>query len=262
LEVGVVRHFLKVSALLLIIPTAVQAAIISFDFTYGTSGMAATDQAGAPGVRAANYNNVGITSTSTAVSLTTVKDNSGSTLSGVTMTFTPGSSTVTPGAASGTNDTNLFSNFYDEFGAPAAQVQVTNIPFAQYDVYFYRNGVESNAATREGQFTIGAQNRFVRGGLANPDSSGNGYVRSNDTTDSGGSTTQGNYVVFSGLSGSTLNASFVGTNAGDTTLRNKVVGFQIVEVPEPSIAGLIFTAAAAFLVRRRQRLSTSAPSVA
>ena len=55
------------------------------------------------------------------------------------------------------------------------------------------------------------------------------------------------------LTGSTLTASFVGVNAGDAgTLRNKVVGFQIVEVPEPGTVGLLGVAAAGLLVRRRR----------
>lgn len=238
------------------ITPAMHAAIMSFDFTNSSTGMTPTDLAGAPGVRVGNFNNIAITSNATPAILNTVIDNSGATVSGVGVTFTPGSSTVTPGSASGSNDARLYSNFYDEFGAPAASIQVTNIPYALYDVYFYRSASETNGSIRAGQFTIGAQNRYVRGGIANPAADGTGYVVSNDTTFTPGApsaTTQGNYVVFTGLTDSTLNASFVGVNAGDVSvLRNKAVGFQIVQVPEPSTIALMGLGGVVLLARRRR----------
>ena len=95
--------------------------------------------------------------------------------------------------------------------------------------------------------------KYVRGGLADPTSTGSGYVVSNDTTNGGANITQGNYVVFNGLSGSTLTASFAGVAAGDTINRNKVVGFQIVQTPEPSALGVLAVGAAGLLRRRRAR---------
>jgi hypothetical protein len=236
--------------------SACRAAIMSFTLTNTTTGMAATDVAGAPGVRVGNYNNVQIGSgnQTSNITLNTIKDDSGATVASASLTLTPsaGQNNGVAGNVGGTNDQALFSNFYDQFATPPSTVTITNIPYASYDVYFYRNGTEANAATRAGQFTIGAQDRYVRGGLPDPTSTGTGYVLSNDTTNTGGSITQGNYVVFTGLSGSSLTASFNGVNAGDTTLRNKVVGFQIVQTPEPASAGLVGLAGLGLLARRRR----------
>lgn len=240
------------AAAVLGVAASAEAAAISFKFTNTGSGMASTDLAGVSGARVGNWNNVGIAGSGTAVTLSTVVDSGGSTVSGTSMTFTPPGAGALPASASSTNDARLFSNFFDQFGGTASQVQVTNIPYAQYDVIFYRFGTETNAATRGGQFTIGTENRFVRGGLANPVDTGTGYVESTATTNSGNTTQQGNYVRFSGLTSSTLNASFTGVNMGDAVLRNKVVGFQIVEVPEPGTIGVAGLAAAGLLARRRR----------
>lgn len=233
---------------------ASRAATISFKFTNGTTGLAATDLAGAPGVRAGNYNNVAVTSTTANATLGTVKDDSGATVPSATLTLTPatGQNNGVAAGVVGTNDAALFSNSFDQFSTPASTVTVTNIPYATYDVYFYRTGNEANATLRAGQFTIGSQNRFVRGGLADPTNTGSGYVLSSDTTNGGGSTAQGNYVVFSGLSGGTLTASFAGVAAGDTINRNKVAGFQIVQTPEPASVGLVALSGLGLLARRRR----------
>lgn len=64
-----------------------------------------------------------------------------------------------------------------------------------------------------------------------------------------GNNSEGNYVVFTGITGTsfTLNA---GGTAG-TALRAPINGFQIIQVPEPTSALLVALGSLALLRRRR-----------
>lgn len=121
-------------------------------------------------------------------------------------------------ADASTNDARLFNGVFDQFDGGAATVKVTSIPFAHYDVYFYR---ADDGGSRAGSFTVGT---------ATPGSDGAGYIRSTCATPRKGSDIDaGNYVEFENQSGPTLTATFATLAAGDGVQRTKVVGFQIVE---------------------------------
>src|SRR5205823_1101694 len=85
-----------------------------------------------------------------------------------------------------------------------------------------------------GFFSVGATTYYVRGGLGDPTSAGGSYTQSTDTVNSSGqSVAQGNYVKFTGITGSSLTATMGPINCGDANPRLKFAGFQIVSTQSP-----------------------------
>ena len=225
-------------ALMLMFTAASHAAgIISVSYTLDgdTSGggfLSSTELAGAPGIRADNWNNL----INGAPLDNTATDDDGTAIGG---TFSVTANLVTPtngihadrNGAGLINDPEMFSGVFDVF--TTASVTVTDVPYQWYDVYVY---MRDDASTRGGSFTIGGKTIYLRGGVGNPASDGTGYVQSSDTTFGAGTDIdQGNYVVFRLLSGSDFTLTANAVNAGDSVTRNKWPGFQIVQtVPAPA----------------------------
>lgn len=224
-------------------------AIVSVNLrAYNTYGMAVTDLAGVD--RVGYWNNlVGPTIAGQTVTLSSVVNHLGASVSGVAVSFTAGntggsysnSGTLKFGSDAVTvdpanNDANLYSSAFDAYDTTPATLSVTGIPYSSYDVIFY---IYDGGSTQGGTITANGQTLAVRGGMGNPASAGTGYVQSDDATHtSGASVQQGNFVRFSGLSGD-LSASIVATNVGSSTQRLKIAGFQIVSrdtVPVPTQA--------------------------
>src|SRR5690606_26075200 len=124
-----------------------------------------------------------------------------------------------------------------------------------YDVYVY---MYSDDTSRSGAFNIGSTTYYLRGfgpdGTGNQFENGSGYVRSTDTTAPAGTDTaqQGNYVLFSGLTGSSFTLTALAANGSTDVERNKWSRCQIVQVPEPSTGVLSMGAMALLLLRRRR----------
>jgi len=213
------------------------ASIIGVNLrAYNTYGLPVTDIAGV--LRAAYWNNlVGPTITGEKVSTSSLTDNLGNAVSGITATWTAGNTggsytnsgtlkfgtdAVTVGPA--LNDLNLYSSAFDQYDTTPSTLTVTGIPYVNYDAIFY---VYDGGATQGGTITANGNTLAVRGGVGNPDTNGVGYVQSTDAVNtSGTSVQQGNYVRFSGLTGD-LTTSFIATNVGSATQRLKIAGFQI-----------------------------------
>lgn len=209
---------------------ALAAAIMSFSFG---SSLTATEFAGAPGARMLNWNVIDASN----LTLNGVKDYAGVTHSDVTVAFTLGSGSSTAfQTGSGTNDWHMFSGYRDLFNGTPATITVTDIPYATYDVYFYMHA-DHDGPNRTGAFTIGGTTQYMRS-LQSPSgdpTDGGGYSLSTDTTQTtAAGTTEGNYVVFRGLTDPTLYASLTAGLSGDVP-RNKASGFQIVGSPAPTI---------------------------
>lgn len=215
---------------------------------YNTYGLNATDVAGV--IRATYWNNlVGPAATGETVATSTLTDNLGLPVNGMTVTYTAGttggsytnSGTLKFGADAvtvnpATNDPNLYSSAFDQYDGTASTLSVTGIPYSNYDLIVY---VYDGGAGQGGVITANGQTLAIRGGVGNPDVNGNGYVQSTDSTDTAGpAVQQGNYVRFSGLSGD-LTATFLATNMSASTLRLKIAGFQILgndATPAPTSA--------------------------
>ena len=132
-------------------------------------------------------------------------------------------------------------------GSPST-IDVTSIPYAQYDLYFYLSHDRSFEDVRLTEAN-GAFPQFDA--VENNPNLSNPVVWTEQTTSA---TTAGNYVHFRGLTATdlsiTLGAVDVNYNGGGSNDRNAINGLQIVEVPEPSalllgLAGLLF-------IRRRR----------
>jgi hypothetical protein len=231
--------------------------IISVNFDNNTDISSAlmepTDLAGAPGVRVGNWNPWLKSDLTLGDDGQTIIDSSGATVPGFTATIN------SIGWASRNNndenDTALFSDVIDVFGANDS-ITASGIPYVAYDLYVY---MYDDGPGRAGLFTVGSTTYYARGfgpseGDGNPDFDGTGYVLSTDTTLGAGSDIdQGNYVLFSGLTGSSFTLDMDAINAGSLD-RNKVAGIQIVAVPEPGTFALAgFGAVCGLLAWRRRR---------
>lgn len=226
----------------------------------GRAVMGATDVAGAPGVRYSNWNTI---TNGGAASLTPIYED-GTTASGVTVTPSViGFSDRGAVAADASGDTKLFNGVRDvsSTASDAWSIDVAGLAFAEYDVYVYRR---SENLGRAGSFTIGDTTYYAQsmpgshGGNASDET---GYLLSTDTTytgdliNAGGTVAaqidQGNYVKFSGLTGSSFTLD-MGALSDDSAPRNKVAGIQIVAIPEPSTLGLIGAFGGGLLFFRRR----------
>lgn len=234
------------------IASGAHATIISVNFD--TGNLLSSTEGGAPGVRVANWN-----AWANVNDLSNVVNSDGD-LTAVTATVNSTNRSQRGNPAGFTNEQIIFTSVIDVQNSNT--VTVSNVPYASYDVYVY---MRDDANDRAGSFQIGGTTYYVRGltggeGGGDPDNTGSGYVLSTDTTvdltnpgtiDVDNSIDQGNYVKFSGLSGSSFDLIAGAVDTSDAANRNKFAGFQIVQVPEPSVTLLGALGLLGLLRRRR-----------
>lgn len=215
----------------------------SFNIQSGQT-MAFNHLAGAPGVRVGYWNNiVGLTGSMNTVNLESgaIYDSAGRTYDGLMAAVTGGTGLASTRGTQSGNESTMFFGVYDQFNGTPGQIQVTGLPFASYDAYFY--AVSGDADNRPGHFKIGDQTRWILNtrSLGIPDNDGFGYVEAVNTTppSSVAEVQPGNYVMFPNLTGSTLNVEFVADgadvvpDADAAAPRLKFSGFQLVGVLAP-----------------------------
>lgn len=245
------------------------AATISLNMTDNGSAdstMGAADTAGAPGIAAANWNNINISGTagSATGTVSTLIYDSGASVTGASLTWATDLTNHRLGHAVVTGDDRMWKGNMDV--ANSGTVTLTGLNFVgTYDVYVYFDGANVGnwrvanysigAVTDGGEDSEGAnwgvageenQNKVYQ--LPTAGGTGNGIwpiVGPNND--------EGNYVKLSGITGTsfTLTASG-GANAGNVTPRAPINGIQIVgTIPEPS--SVLLSLLGAMLIFRRRR---------
>jgi MYXO-CTERM domain-containing protein len=133
---------------------------------------------------------------------------------------------------------------------------VSGVPYANYDVYVYELN-DASGRVETTTLTAGGPAQTYYGSSATPNdsshvdqSAGTSYVYVlSNSTNVGSPTTNGDYVQFTGLTGSTF--TFTSTAPGN----GYVNGFQIVPTPEPASLGFVGVSVLALLARRQRRVS-------
>ena len=193
--------------------------------TAANSAMGTTAPAGAPGVRFDKWNAL------FGAPVTTVVDSNGRTLP-LSVGMTIGSNGGFGGGHATDGDTRMLGTYLDQFNGTPSTVTISSIPYASYDIYVYCRNDEgsANANDRGGSVTVGSTTKYIRTGSATAinTADGSGYLEATDTANNGASTSLGNYVRFTGLSGDSATISAVALNYGAGAQRLKLSGIQIV----------------------------------
>jgi hypothetical protein len=258
-----------VACLLGFASTSQAARIISINANEASNRvpMAATDLAGAPGVRVGNWNNY-------ASGGKTLPGQVTSPTSGTLIysdgTAVPASFQVTTSGEPGyvgtntlVNDRRMYSGAHhinSNSGSASMTVTFSDIPFTAYDLYIYAQGQNvSGSNFRGGSVELGSEIFYTQGG-ASPQDDGSGYVpmttTSIPTSPVESDIAFGNYAVFDDLSGSSQTVTLTSYLWTDYA-RLQLYGYQIVEqvsdtqpIPEPTVLGVLGLGALALLRRR------------
>jgi len=200
---------------------------IGLDFVGGQSGattstMSSTESAGV--VSQTNWNNL----TGASGTATTIKNGSGATVSGMTVTYSSTNTWADAGVANTAGNLRMMRGYLDiNTNGASTAVSVSGLSsLGYYDVYVYAAGDGSN---RVGEYTIGNQTYWTNDTATFSGS----FTRSTGETDPGSyqNATAGNYMVFSDLTGNSVSLTATGAYAADGTLRAPVNGIQIVQLP-------------------------------
>ncbi len=132
-----------------------------------------------------------------------------------------------------TPSAQMLKGYLDDNGPTGINIDITNIPYASYDVYLYFNNDFGGGTTSLFDIDVNSTNYTTSGSFTQPQA---------------GVFDSGNSIIVTGLSGDLNLSSGERTNPGIST----ITGFQIVEVPEPSSTALLGLGGLALLLRRRK----------
>ena len=227
---------------------------ISVDFIGGSgsngtpAAMSASETAGVAigGTVRNNWNSISGGSGTGVAGLVT---DDGSTLATTTLSFSSGG-TWSTGVSDTPGNNRMMKGFLD--GTNTA-FSLTNLPFAgAYDLYIYFDG-DNGGAQRNADFALSGVGAGY--GVDSPNVNfGGAFVQATGNSDVPGS----NYIVYTGLTGSSVSIAGIGGFSSDGTIRAPINGFQlagnIIVVPEASTLVLLVGAglsAVVFVKRRR-----------
>ena len=181
-----------------------------------------------------------------------VVDNMGATVSGFQVDWTA-ANTWAHGPANADGNISLLKGYLDD-GGNGSNIDITGVPYAQYDLYLYGIGDQGTNGTLDGYTVTAGGDAFDPDWLRAPNLSPGG------TPIEGSSGVQGHYFLMEGLSSADVNIK--GLSAGSPG-RAPIAGFQIVDttpaaVPEPAsiaIWSLLGLCLAGYGYRRRYKNS-------
>jgi len=187
--------------------------VIGIDFVGGGTAMGTTESAGV--VACPQWNN-GSGASGSGLSL---KDSTGAT-SGASAAWSA-SATYNTGITDTAGSKRMMRGYLDTYSGSTSTVTVSSLPSSitskGYDVYVYSDG-SNGSATRVYKYTIGASTIQVTDAV-NADFNGT-FTQANNSA--------GNYVKFSGLTGSSFTLSAAPVSSSDPYLRAPINGIQIV----------------------------------
>ena len=239
---------LVLASLIALPAPSARAASIGVNFVGSSSALDPTASAGATPYAQTHYNNVNLpssglvlddnTGTPTTALLTAISSGSG----GFTTPVAGADEMLNVGAAATSNVSQSFT--------------LANIPYSNYSLSVYDLGL--GAGFVQG-ISLGNTTYYT----SSPNPTGAGYLDDNNatpftytlgtSTSAAAPTANADYVLFTGLSGSTLTITETKTS-GNLAL---LPGFQIIQVPEPSTWALLGVGAvgAGVATMRRRRLT-------
>ncbi len=240
-----------------------QASIISVNVNEASSRvpMASTDLAGAPGVRVANWNNFNAGTRTLPTSVTSPTSGAfvyddGSVVGGSFQITTAG-----PGGYANTNtlinDSRMYSGYFDLREPSPLTITMTDIPYAQYNLYIYAQGQNATGANfRGGSVELTGGQIYYFQGSASPANDGTGYVEMTTTSipavPAKTDIAFGNFISYEGLTATSATVTVRTYKWTGDIDRTQVYGIQIEQIPEPATLGLAVMTGFALLWRRRR----------
>lgn len=229
------------TSMLVLMACAAPAASIAIKFATEASAGAGnytrvTSTAGA--VPQGNWNNIDLPRGNGLApgSASSIIDDSGVTIAGLSMSYDADAAYVNGAAGSGGDVTLGYGGMESQTGSYGTgnQVSLTGVPYAQYDLYLYVNGWTSGR-TGKALLNGGGEKTFQ----TLQDFPGTHVESTSDAV-------AGSYIVWGGVTGDPTIQFANGNN------NIMVGGLQIVQVPEPVAASLVGLAGLALMARRRQ----------
>ncbi len=240
--------------------TQVWGAAISVTFNANRT-LAPTDLTGAE-MEVGNWNNILVTGGQNGTWSSLVDSGGSATTASIT---TADWNTI----VSMSTDGNAFTKLYEAGIAVQGDVPVnvnstitlTDIPYAEYDVYIYYTHFPIGSDTlqtwteSQGNTTLYGTNNKGHGHDWNDFVQYQTADRATAVTQATGSEEGGgNWLKFTGLTASTLTLTSSDENSPDITgfKQRGIAGLQIVQIPEPSSLGLLGLAGCLLFIRRRR----------